>query len=294
VKVPAESSRAKLGLLGWIVEILKYVVLFVLSVSFLLPLYWMAASALKTDPQVFVVPPVWIPNPARWINYWEAWNVAPFSLYLLNTVFRYALPVTVGSVVSNAFVAYGFSRIRWPGRDIIFSICLMTMMIPYQVTMVPLFIVFKHLGWVNSFRPLTIPAFFANAYTIFLLRQFFRTIPTELSDAAHIDGDSELGILWHIVLPLAKPALAVVALFAFMGAWNDYMGPLIYINDTTKYTLAVGLASLSTSLSQVGVKTLVYPYLMAASTIVTLPIVFVFFFAQRTFIEGIALTGIKG
>jgi len=254
----------------------------------------MAMSALKNLDQVFVIPPVWFPIPPRWINYVEAWQFDDFNLYTLNTVVRYAIPVTIGSVLSNVVVAYGFSRIYWRGRDVLFSICLMTMMIPGQVTMVPVFIIFKHLGWVNSYRPLVVPAFFANAYTIFMLRQFFRTIPRELSEAALIDGAGEFTIMWRIIMPLVKPALAVVALSAFMGAWNDYMGPLIYINQTHLYPLAMGLARLSAALNQPGIKGMVYPYMMAVSTIVTLPSVFIFFFAQRTFIEGIVLTGIKG
>lgn len=288
------SRRKKHPPIWYIGQIAKYLLLIVLSASFVLPLYWMAMSALKDQTQVYRIPPVWFPIPPRWVNYIEAWRVDNFNLYALNTIFRYAIPVTVGSVISNAVVAYGFSRIRWPGRDILFSICLMTMMIPYQVTMVPVFIIFKHLGWVNSYRPLVVPSFFAGAYTIFMLRQFFRTIPAELSDAARIDGAGEFTIMWRIIMPLVKPALAVVALNAFMGAWNDYMGPLIYINDTALYPLTMGLARLNASLHQVGVKELAYPYLMAVSTIVTVPTILVFFFAQRTFIEGIALTGLKG
>jgi multiple sugar transport system permease protein len=286
--------RKKRGPIWYVGQIARYLLLIVLSISFILPLYWMAMSALKNASQVYAIPPIWFPIPPRWVNYIEAWYVDNFNLYALNTVLRYAIPVTIGSVLSNAVVAYGFSRIRWPGRDILFSICLMTMMIPGQVTMVPVFIIFKHLGWVNSYRPLVVPSFFASAYTIFMLRQFFRTIPTELSDAAHIDGAGEFTIMWRIILPLVKPALAVVALNAFMGAWNDYMGPLIYINDTLLYPLTMGLARLNASLNQVGIKDLAYPYLMAVSTIVTVPTILVFFFAQRTFIEGIALTGLKG
>ena len=294
VQTALKGRRKKRAVLEWIVEIVKYLVLIVLSASFILPLYWMAMSALKDVSQVYTIPPVWFPIPPRWSNYWEAWNVDDFNLYALNTVMRYAIPVTIGSVLSNALVAYGFSRVRWPGREVLFSICLMTMMIPGQVTMVPVFIIFKRLGWVNSYKPLIVPSFFASAYTIFMLRQFFRTIPTELSDAARIDGAGEFTIMWRIIMPLVKPALAVVALGAFMGAWNDYMGPLIYINNTALYPLTMGLARLSASLNQVGIKELAYPYLMAVSTLVTLPTVLIFFFAQRTFIEGIVLTGLKG
>jgi len=288
-----KKRHGKHRVLHIIGEVAKYLVLIFLSVSFILPLYWMAMSALKDVSQVFVIPPVWFPIPPRWSNYWEAWRVDMFTLYTLNTL-RYAIPVTIGAVISNAMVAYGFSRVHWPGRETLFTLCLITMMIPGQVTMVPIFIIFKHLGWVNSYKPLVVPSFFAGAYTVFMLRQFFRTIPTELSDAARIDGAGEFTIMWRIIMPLVKPALAVVALNAFMGAWNDYMGPLIYINNTNLYPLTMGLARLSASLNQVGIKGLAYPYLMAISTLVTLPTLLIFFFAQRTFIEGITLTGLKG
>jgi len=191
-------------------------------------------------------------------------------------------------------VAYGFSRLRWRGRDALFFVCLMTMMIPFQVTMVPLFIVFKHLGWLNSYLPLVIPSFCGSPYFIFMLRQFFMTIPQELSDAARIDGAGEFSILFRILLPLARPALTVVALFQFMWAWNDYLGPLIYINRSALYPLALGINQLRTILVGVGLAPLAYPYLMAVSTVTTAPILIGFFFTQRTFIEGISLTGIKG
>ena len=288
------GRKKKISFQQVLFKVFLYILTLFLSATFLLPLFWMAMSALKTQPQVFAVPPVWWPNPARWVNYIEAWQVDKFSLYLFNTIFRLALPVLIGSIVSNTLVAYSFGRLKWPGRDLLFAICLMTMMIPGQVTMVPLFIVFKTLGWINSYNPLVIPSFFANAYTIFMLRQFFRTVPEELSDAARIDGANELQTMWHIVLPLVKPALAVVALSSFMGSWNSYMGPLIYLNKSELYPISLGLANLSNTLSQVGIKGLAYPYLMAVSTLVTIPIIILFFFTQRTFIEGISLTGLKG
>lgn len=294
VQYQSQPRKKKLTPLDIVIMIVKYSIILVLSASFILPLYWMAMSALKTPEQVFTIPPIWFPVPARWANYIEAWQVDEFTLFLFNTIFRYCLPVVIGTVVSNTLVAYSFGRLKWPGRDVLFAICLMTMMIPGQVTMVPVFIIFKHLGWVNSFKPLVVPTFFAGAYNIFLLRQFFRTIPEELSDSARIDGANEFQILTNIILPLVKPALAVVALFSFMGAWNDYMGPLIYINQSDLFPISLGLASLSATLNQVGIKGLAYPYLMAVSTIVTIPIILIFFFAQRTFIEGIALTGMKG
>ena len=289
-----KSGARKMSIQGWIVEILKYLILVTLAITFLLPLYWMASSALKTDPMVYSAPPVWIPIPPRWQNYIEAWNIDRFNLYLFNTVFRYSIPATIGVVLSSTIVAYGFSRVRWPLRNVFFALCMATMMIPGQVTMVPLFVLFRKFGWLNTYLPMVVPAYFGNAYYIFMLRQFFRTIPQDLTDAARIDGATEIQVLWNILLPLIRPALAVVALFAFMGTWNDYMGPLIYINRASLNPLSVGLASLSSSLSGKGISKLVYPYLMAVSTIITLPIVLIFFFAQRTFVEGISLTGMKG
>ncbi|MCB0075659.1 MAG: carbohydrate ABC transporter permease, partial [Caldilineaceae bacterium] len=184
---------------------------------------------------------VWIPNPAYPQNFYFAWNTYPFNLFAFNTVFRYAIPVTIGVTISSALVAYGFSRIRWRGRDTLFYLCIATMMVPFQVTMVPLFIIFKQFGWVNTFLPLVVPAFFGAPYFIFMLRQFFRTIPEELSDAARIDGANEFVTMWRVILPLTKPALVVVALFTFMNAWNDYLGPLIYLRREEQYVLALGL-----------------------------------------------------
>ncbi|NLE46617.1 MAG: carbohydrate ABC transporter permease [Chloroflexi bacterium] len=274
--------------------VLRYLLLVVLAMSFVLPFYWMATSALKDDSQVYTVPPVWMPNPAHWNNFPDVWLQYDFSRYMMNTVVRYVIPSMLGVTLASAVVAYGFSRLRWPGRDALFFLCLATMMVPFQVTMVPLFVVFKQLGWLNSYRPLVIPAFFGGPYYIFMLRQFFLSIPEELSDAARIDGANEFGILFRIILPLARPALTVVALFQVMGAWNDYLGPLIYINKESLYPLALAINRLRTSLTGAFKSPLAYPYLMAVSTVATLPILVGFFFVQRTFIEGISLTGIKG
>ena len=217
------SERARLGLAGWLVEIVKYGILLALAASFLLPFYWMASSALKDDAQIYVVPPKWFPDPIYPFNFWNAWHIQNFNLFAFNTIFKYAVPATIGTVLSSAIVAYGFSRMRWPGRDVLFAVCLATMMIPSQVRLVPLFIIFKNLGWINTYLPLVVPAFFGNAFFIFMLRQFFRSIPMELSEAARIDGASEISTFFRIILPLAKPALTVVALLSFMGAWNDYL-----------------------------------------------------------------------
>jgi ABC-type glycerol-3-phosphate transport system permease component len=275
-------------------EVLKYAIVVSLALSYAFPLYWMISSALKTDPQVYRIPPVLVPNPAQWVNFINAWKSDNFSLYTFNSIFRYALPYTLFTLLSSSIVAYGFSRIRWLGRDKLFYLCIGTMLIPYTVTMVPLFIIFKQLKWTGTYLPMIVPALFGNAFFIFMLRQFFMTLPEELSEAARIDGASELGIFFRVILPLAKPALAVVALFAFMGTWNDYLGPLIYINKYQMFPLALGIQKLRNMMSQVGNAPLAYPYLMAVSTIAAAPIIIIFFFAQRTFIEGIALTGLKG
>ena len=292
---PVERSRPRHTSLGSMLGlIVRYAILIALAITFLLPFYWMASSAMKDDSQVYVVPPRWIPNPAYIGNFWAAWQVDNFNLYAFNTIVKYAIPSTFGTVLSSALVAYSFSRMRWPGRDVLFAICLATMMIPFQVTLVPLFIIFKQMGWINTYLPLVVPSFFGNAFFIFMLRQFFRTIPMELSEAARIDGAGEIQTLFQIILPLAKPALAVVALFAFMNAWNDYFGPLIFVNAQDQWTLALAIQRMGAALSEVGASRNAYPYLMAVSTIVPLPILLLFFFAQRAFIEGISLTGLKG
>ncbi len=277
-----------------IIDVLKYAVLIVLAFSFVLPFIWMVLSALKDDPQVYTIPPVWIPNPAFWENFPKAWSQYDFTRFTFNSVFLYGLPVTIGVTLSSSFIAYGFSRVKWPGRDLLFGIVLATLMIPYAVTMVPLFIIWKNLGLINSYWPLVIPAFFGSAYGIFLLRQFYLTIPQELSDAARIDGAGELGIWWRIILPLAKPALTVVALFTFIGTWNDYLAPLIYISKTELYPVALGVNLLRIAVGATGTPANIYPYLMAVSTIVTVPVIILFYFAQRTFIEGVTTTGLKG
>ncbi len=263
-----------------------HIILLTTGVSFLLPFIWMISTSLKGQRQIFVWPPVWIPNPTVWSNYLEAVTVVPFFVYLKNTMVI-AVWNVVGILLSCPLVAYGLSRIRWPGRDVLFIIVLSTMMLPYEVTMIPLFMIFNSLGWVGSFKPLIVPAFFGAPFFIFLLRQFFMTIPFDLSDAATIDGCSEFGILWYVVLPLAKPALATVALFTFIANWQDFLGPLIYLRDDSQFTLSLGLQHF------LGLHGAEWAKLMAASTLMILPIVIIFFLTQRTFIEGITFSGIK-
>lgn len=270
-------------------QVVAFLLLCLFGFVFALPLYWMLITSLKTDPQIFVFPPVWWPNPIKWQNYVRAVTVFPFPLYARNTLTICILSM-LGQTISSSLCAYGFARIQWRLREPLFILVLSTMMLPYQVTQIPLYIVFRRLGWINTLRPLIVPNFFGHAYNIFLFRQFFRTIPNELSDAARIDGCNELGIYWRIILPLSRPVIATVALFDFLYNWNDFQGPLIYLQDEAKYTLSLGLQSFGGVYS----RNLEPGTLMAAAAIVVLPAVLIFFLAQRTFIQGITLTGIKG
>jgi multiple sugar transport system permease protein len=212
---------------------------------------------------------------------------APFARYFLNS-FLLCGTVVIGTLFSNTLISYGFSRIRWVGRDVVFVIVLGTLMLPSQVTMIPVYIIFRKLGWVGGYLPLMVPSFLGNAYYIFLLRQFFRGIPFELSDAARIDGCSEFGILWYIILPLAKPALITITLFAFIGTWNDFLGPLIYLHDQNLYTVTLGLQSfISRYWTPMNL-------MMAAATISILPVLIIFIWAQRFFVEGVSITGLSG
>ncbi len=327
-----------------------------IGLFFFVPFLWMLSTALKSDQDVFRVPPTWLPhdnlqvtvngqrvpvyevdlegetkrlallsiaegygtfvdpaNPAetiqvrmkfarpilvpgpRWQNFPDAMNRATrpglgvnFWTYIKNSLII-AVFAIIGTLVSCAPAAYGFARVRWPGRELVFLIVLSTMMLPFQVTMIPLYIVFTDkLKWGNTFLPLIVPTFFGNGFDIFLLRQFFRTIPEELCDAARVDGASEFRIFWSIVLPLSVPVLATITVFTFLWAWNDFQGPLLYLTDPRKFTMALGLQDFQ------GQHSVAWNLLMAAAAVFTIPIVILFFFAQRTFIQGVKLTGLKG
>jgi len=267
-----------------------YGLLFLLGALFLFPFAWMVSTAIKPIDKTLTLPPRLIVMPMQFQNFITCLNYESFrfSQYAKNTLYLCFFAVT-GIVISSALVAYGFSRIRWRGRDIFFFATLSTMMIPFPVVMIPLYGLFRAYGWVGTFKPLWVPAFFGGAFSIFLLRQFFMNIPHDLTEAATIDGAGELRIFWQIILPLAKPALLVVALFQFMGTWNDFLGPLIYLPDESTFTLAIGLQFFQ---SQHGGTQ--WNLLMAASTLVILPVIILFFFTQKSFIEGISLTGLKG
>jgi multiple sugar transport system permease protein len=265
-----------------------FAIIILLSVVFLAPFAWMISTSLKPLNETMSLPPRWMPSVIQWHNYGDAITaMRHFWRYAGNSLFLCVLTVT-GTVLSSALAAYGFSRIEWKGRDKLFVVLLATMMIPYPVVMVPVFKLFKTVGWIGTFRPLWVPSFFAGAFNVFLLRQFFLTLPRDISEAARIDGCSEFQIFWRIILPLTKPALIVVALFQFMGTWNDFLGPLIFLTDQKDYTLSLGLQSFQ---SQHGGTE--WHYLMAASTMVVLPVIVLFFLAQRYFIEGIAASGAK-
>jgi multiple sugar transport system permease protein len=268
-------------------HLLSWLLLALLALVFLAPFFWMLSTSLKVDRQVFSFPPVWVPHPIRLQNYPEALNSFPFWLYLRNTVLICGLTVA-GSLISSALPAYAFARIPFRGREPLFVLMLATVMLPGQATMLPVFVLFRWLGWIGTFLPLVVPPFFGSAFYIFLLRQFFRGIPYELSDAARIDGCGEWTIFSRVILPLSKPALASVALFSFMGAWMDYVGPLVYLHDERQFTLALGLHAF---LGRHGAE---WSYLMAAATVVSAPVILLFLLAQRTFVRGIALTGLKG
>jgi ABC-type glycerol-3-phosphate transport system permease component len=264
-----------------------YFILFLGSVAMLIPFVWMLSTSLKESYQVFAVS--WIPHPFKWSNYLTTFTGLPFGRWLQNTVFITVLNVT-GTVISSMVVAYGFARFRAPGRNLLFILMLSTMMLPETVTMIPVFYLFKEIGWMNSFYPLIVPVFFCfkNAFFIFLLRQFFMTIPMDLEEAAKIDGGTTLGILWRVILPLTVPAMITVALFQFNTAWNDFMGPLLYLNKPDLYTLALGINFFK---SQNNVQ---WNYLMVASVVTMLPSLFFYFIGQKYFVESITLTGMKG
>ncbi|WP_193571487.1 carbohydrate ABC transporter permease [Paenibacillus psychroresistens] len=277
-------SRKKFAIL----RILTYVILIVGSLFMIIPFAWLLRSSLMDNNQIFIFPPQWVPKPFKWDNFSESLTAAPFLRYFINTM-TIELFVISGVVITSTIAAYSFARLRWPGREIVFGILLTTLMMPYAVTLIPTFMLWRYLGVLDTYLPLIIPAWFGGgAFHIFLMRQFFMTIPKELDEAAFMDGAKPFTVLYKVILPLAKPAFIVVTIFTFIDVWNDFLGPLIYINSSEKYTLAIGLASFKGELhAQWG-------YLMAASLAVVTPIIVLFFVAQRYFVEGIALTGIKG
>ncbi|HEY8456761.1 MAG TPA: carbohydrate ABC transporter permease [Actinopolymorphaceae bacterium] len=270
------------------IALMRHVVLIAVSALFMLPFYWMVISAFKDDTQILSRPIRWWPDPIHWENIPTLLNYEgfPFFRMLWNSVF-YAGSVTVGTVLSSAAVAYGFARLRFPGREVLFMVTLSTLMIPPLVIFIPTYVLFKVIGLIGTYAPLIIPQFLGSAFFIFLLRQFFLTIPQELSDAARVDGAGEFRIFWQIMLPLVKPALAVVAVFTYLYTWHDFFGPLIYLSEPESYPLSLGLFAFQAQ------RTTEWALLMGASTLVTIPLIILFAFTQRYFLQGITLTGMK-
>jgi multiple sugar transport system permease protein len=268
-------------------RIVTHLVLIILSLIFILPFFWMFTGAIKTEADLNALPIVWWPQTINLGNYVYGLQALPFALYILNTL-AICLFSMIGAVFSSSFVAYGVARIDWPLRTPLFVLILGTTMVPFYVTVIPLFTLFRSMGWVNTYLPLIVPSFFGVPFYIFLLRQFFLTIPRDLSDAARIDGANDLSIFFRVILPLSKPALAAVALFQFLTSWSDFLGPLIYLSNQSRYTVSLGLSFFQ------GQYTTEYGALMAVSVVMVIPVIILFFFAQRTFIQGITLTGVKG
>lgn len=252
----------------------------------IIPFLWMLSTSLKSDQQAYIFPPIWIPDPVMWSNYQTVWEALPFDRFLLNSAIVSIL-VTLGQLLTCSMGAFAFARLRFPGREKLFLLYLGTMMIPFQVTMIPVFILVKYFKWLDTYQGLIVPCLFS-AYGTFLLRQFFMSIPSELEDAAKIDGCSYWRIFWNIVLPLSKPALATLGIFVFMWSWNNFLWPLLITNTLEMKTLPLGLAYF------LGQYTIYWNLLMAGTTIALVPVLVVFFFAQRYFVEGITLTGLKG
>jgi len=282
----AESARTDGRRKGWS-SVVTHLILLVGSFFFVAPMLFMVSTSLKAMRQISRFPPEWIPDPVIWGNYPGVFDYAPMHKFFVNTLLI-AIPTIFGAAFTSALAAYAFARLRAPGKNVLFLLVLSTLMLPSVVTLVPTYILFAKLQWVGTFRPLVIPALAGSAFNIFLLRQFFMTIPRELEDAALIDGCSRLRIFLSIIVPLAKPVLATVTIFAFMGAWNDYLGPLIYLGNEDQYTLTLGLQAF------VQYHRAEWGMLMAASTMMVAPVILIFFFAQKNFVQGITLTGIKG
>jgi ABC-type glycerol-3-phosphate transport system permease component len=265
-----------------------HIVLSAIGLMLLAPLAWLVSTSLKEPSQIFILPPVWIPNPVRWQNYPEALKAQPFGRYFVNTLTITVL-ATTGTALTASMAAFGFARLRFRGRSFLFGVVISTLMLPAIVTMIPTFILFRSLNWIDTFMPLIVPYWFGGgAFYIFLLRQFFLTIPLELDEAARMDGASNYRIYAQIMLPLAKPALATVIIFSIIGHWNEFVMPLIYLHSIEKWTMAIGLRGFSTLYATQ------WHWLMAASTMMVLPLIILFFSAQQYYLEGIQMSGIGG
>ncbi len=276
-----KRSRGNIGLL------FSYAALVLVSIASVLPLLWQVRSSFMPINDIFRIPMIVIPKSLEWKNYRDVFTLVPFARYYLNTVFVVLVNIA-GAFVSNTCIAYAIARVNFRGRNLMYALSLGTMMLPASVQLIPFFIEWNWLHGINTYLPLTVPAFFGNAFFIFMLVQFFKTVPKDYDEAAFIDGANHPQIIFKVIVPLAKPALAVVAIFQFMTTWNDFMGPLLFLNDSKLYTLAIGLRSfISTFYTP-------WPVLMAAATLTVAPLIILFFAAQRSFVEGLAMGGLKG
>ncbi len=287
VSVSPPRNRLREQLISHVSVGLIYMVLLLGAILIFFPFAWTISTSLKTEQQTLEYPPTWIPDPVQVENYPDALTARPFGRYYLNTTIITVFSV-VGQVLSSAVVAYGFARFRFPGRNVLFLVVLSTLMIPFHMLIIPRFILFKYLGWLDTFLPLIIPNFFGGAFSIFLLRQYFLTIPLDLDEAAKMDGANSFQRFIRIILPLARPALGAVAVFEFMSSWNDFLGPLIYLSSDRNYTVSIGLAAFRNDYF-----TAWHLYMAAAAVAMLAPLV-VFFIAQKYFISGVALTGSGG
>jgi len=299
------DSRAKVpsvptgGLRAWASRIsvarrlsrgITYLLLILLGFTFAVPFLWQVTTSVKSIQQVYRFPPELIPNPVVFRNYPDAMMMLPFGIFFLNTA-KVVVVVVIGQVLSCSLAAFAFSRLRWKARDTLFAIMLSTMMLPGQVTLIPQFILFRKLDWINTLLPISIPFVFAAPYGTFLIRQFFATISLDIDDAARVDGASRFRTYWQILLPMSKPVLAAVATFAFNYAYNDFLNPLIYINSKEKFTLPLGLSAFQDRAAWGGMR---WDLLMAATTVVMIPALLVFLFAERYLIQGVVFSGVKG
>jgi multiple sugar transport system permease protein len=282
---PATRRRVSIGHLIGRVSI--YALVAFGAVLYAAPFVWMLSTAVKPGYQVYVVPPVWIPATIEWQNFIKPWQNLPFALFYKNTII-YTLTSVFGQLLSSSLVAFAFARMRFRGRGFLFILILSTIMLPNQVTLVPLYLLFTKLHWINTLLPLIVPNFFGGAFNIFLLRQYMMTIPLELDDAARIDGAGWFQLYWRIILPMSKPALGVIAVLSFTFHWNDYLFPLIYLNETKNFTISLGLPLLNSRYVTDIQAT------MAQSVLAVLPLILLFFIAQRYYIQGVVVSGVKG
>ena len=281
------QRKRKQGKIPSLEVIFLYAFLIVLAILFILPIFYLFMGSFKAESELFRVPFKWLPDKFQFGNFINMFSSIPFFKYLKNTMIIVVCNI-VGSLLSYSLVAYGFARLRWPGRDKVFILVLITMILPYQVTLVPLFLMFTKMKWIGTFLPLTVTCFFGNPFFIFLLRQFFTGIPQDISEAARIDGAGEFTIFSRLVIPMAKPALTTVAIFAFIRSWNDFLGPLVFLGKDELYTLSLAASMLKSNLDPN------WSLLLALGAVMILPVLILFFVMQKYFIQGIAMSGIKG